>query len=116
MPFLKSRSWLVGTRAGLAWRCRGAEKVAELESASSSRAGGVYPSIAGAPEKSLMNQVTVTDFPVTDRVREAMAVSLRGVDELIPQDEWMQKLAHWEATRVPHRIKLGLDPTAPDIH
>ena len=45
-----------------------------------------------------------------------MAVSLRGCEELIPQDEWLQKLARAEATQVPLRIKLGLDPTAPDIH
>ena len=45
-----------------------------------------------------------------------MAVSLRGVEELIPQEDWMQKLARSEATGVPLRIKLGLDPTAPDIH
>ncbi len=45
-----------------------------------------------------------------------MAVSLRGCDELIPQDEWARKLARSEATGVPLRIKLGLDPTAPDIH
>ena len=46
----------------------------------------------------------------------ALAVSLRGCDELIPQDEWAKKLARSEATGVPLRIKLGLDPTAPDIH
>lgn len=64
-----------------------------------------------------MNQASVTkNFPVTDRVREAMAVSLRGCDELIPQEEWLQKLAKSEATGVPLRVKLGLDPTAPDIH
>jgi tyrosyl-tRNA synthetase len=62
-----------------------------------------------------MNQVTVT-YPVTDRTREAMAVSLRGADELIPQEDWRRKLAKSEATGVPLRIKLGLDPTAPDIH
>jgi len=43
-------------------------------------------------------------------------VSLRGCDELIPQDEWVKKLARSEATGKPLRIKLGLDPTAPDIH
>ncbi|WP_298925701.1 tyrosine--tRNA ligase [uncultured Ramlibacter sp.] len=64
-----------------------------------------------------MNQALVTNkYPVTDRVKEAMAVSLRGCEELIPQDEWLQKLARAEATQVPLRIKLGLDPTAPDIH
>ena len=63
-----------------------------------------------------MNQASVTKYPVTDRVRESMAVSLRGVEELIPQADWLEKLAKSEATGVPLRIKLGLDPTAPDIH
>jgi tyrosyl-tRNA synthetase len=64
-----------------------------------------------------MNQPPVTkNFPVTDRVREAMAVSLRGCEELLPRNEWEQKLAKSAATGVPLRIKLGLDPTAPDIH
>jgi tyrosyl-tRNA synthetase len=53
---------------------------------------------------------------VSDGVREAMAVSLRGCDELIPQEDWLRKLVKSEATGVPLRIKLGLDPTAPDIH
>lgn len=41
---------------------------------------------------------------------------MRGVEELLPQDEWVKKLARSEATGQPLRIKLGLDPTAPDIH
>jgi tyrosyl-tRNA synthetase len=63
-----------------------------------------------------MNQGPVTQYPVTDRTREALAISLRGADELIPQEDWLRKLAKSEATGVPLRIKLGLDPTAPDIH
>ncbi len=63
-----------------------------------------------------MNQASVSTYPVTDRVREALAVTLRGCDELIPEADWVQKLARAEATGVPLRIKLGLDPTAPDIH
>ncbi|WP_310383634.1 tyrosine--tRNA ligase [Roseateles sp.] len=55
-------------------------------------------------------------FPVTDRVREAFAVSKRASNELLPEADWLQKLAKSEATGVPLRIKLGLDPTAPDIH
>ena len=54
--------------------------------------------------------------PVTDRVREAMAVSLRGCEELLPQDDWLKKLARSEATGTPLRIKFGMDPTAPDLH
>ncbi len=63
-----------------------------------------------------MNQALVTKHPVTDQTREALAVTLRGCEELIPQEDWLQKLARSEATGVPLRIKLGLDPTAPDIH
>jgi tyrosyl-tRNA synthetase len=54
--------------------------------------------------------------PPTDAVQHALAVSLRGCDELLPQAEWLAKLVRSEATGKPLRIKLGLDPTAPDIH
>ncbi|MBL8315765.1 MAG: tyrosine--tRNA ligase [Rubrivivax sp.] len=54
--------------------------------------------------------------PTSDRVREALAVSLRGCEELLPQSEWVTKLTRSEASGKPLRIKLGLDPTAPDIH
>ena len=63
-----------------------------------------------------MNQELVTKYPVTERVRQALAVTIRGCDELIPPDEWIKKLARAEATGIPLRVKLGLDPTAPDIH
>jgi tyrosyl-tRNA synthetase len=63
-----------------------------------------------------MNQALLPSFPVTNRVQDALAVTLRGCDELIPQEDWLKKLARSEATGVPLRIKLGLDPTAPDIH
>jgi tyrosyl-tRNA synthetase len=56
------------------------------------------------------------EFPVTDRVQQAMATSLRGCEELLPQADWLKKLARADATGKPLRIKLGLDPTAPDIH
>ena len=58
----------------------------------------------------------VPTHPITDRVREAMAISLRGCEELLPEADWLAKLARSEATGQPLRIKLGLDPTAPDIH
>ena len=45
-----------------------------------------------------------------------MAVSKRGCDELLPEADWLAKLARSEATGVPLRIKFGLDPTAPDLH
>ncbi len=45
-----------------------------------------------------------------------MVISLRGADELLPQADWLAKLQRAEQTGRPLRIKLGLDPTAPDIH
>ncbi|HEY2978762.1 MAG TPA: tyrosine--tRNA ligase [Burkholderiaceae bacterium] len=56
------------------------------------------------------------DSQISDTVRGAMAVSLRGCSELLPQPDWLRKLARAEATGKPLRIKLGLDPTAPDLH
>ncbi len=63
-----------------------------------------------------MNQAAVTTYPVTDAVREALDITRRGCEELIPEADWLRKLARAQATGVPLRIKLGLDPTAPDIH
>jgi tyrosyl-tRNA synthetase len=63
-----------------------------------------------------MNQIPAPTFKISDRVREALAISKRGCEELIPEDDWLKKLARSEATDQPLRIKLGLDPTAPDIH
>ncbi|MCZ8094739.1 MAG: tyrosine--tRNA ligase [Acidovorax sp.] len=63
-----------------------------------------------------MNQSAVTTSPLSDGVRQALEISLRGVEELLPQDEWTKKLVRSESTGQPLRIKLGLDPTAPDIH
>ena len=69
-----------------------------------------------ADSKSSAAAAAAPAHPVTDRVREALAISLRGCDELLPENEWVRKLARSEATGQPLRIKLGLDPTAPDIH
>jgi len=45
-----------------------------------------------------------------------MEVTKRGCEELLVETDWLQKLARSEATSKLLRIKLGLDPTAPDIH
>ncbi|WP_165656491.1 tyrosine--tRNA ligase [Sutterella wadsworthensis] len=55
-------------------------------------------------------------LPVTDDIREAMALIARGTDTFLIQSEFEQKLARSKATGEPLRCKLGLDPTAPDIH
>ena len=38
-----------------------------------------------------MNQSVVTSFQVSDGVGRALEISLRGVDELLPKDEWAKK-------------------------
>lgn len=54
--------------------------------------------------------------PLTDKVKEALAITLRGTEELLVESEFAQKLTRSEQTGKPLRIKLGLDPTAPDLH
>ena len=45
-------------------------------------------------------------------VEEALELIRRGCDELIVEDELAKKLSQGR----PLRVKLGLDPTAPDLH
>ncbi|MGF1875372.1 tyrosine--tRNA ligase [Photobacterium frigidiphilum] len=45
-------------------------------------------------------------------IEQALAEIKRGIDELIPEEELIAKLKE----NRPLRIKLGADPTAPDIH
>lgn len=56
------------------------------------------------------------DSAISEQAREALRISLRGCDELLIEQEWLRKLARSERTGTPLRIKLGLDPTAPDLH
>jgi tyrosyl-tRNA synthetase len=63
-----------------------------------------------------MNQAPETQTSLSASIQHALSVSRRGCEELLPQDEWVKKLIRSEATGQPLRIKLGLDPTAPDIH
>jgi tyrosyl-tRNA synthetase len=55
-------------------------------------------------------------LPISDAVRNALTIIKRGVDELLIESEFAQKLAASEKSGKPLRIKLGLDPTAPDLH
>ena len=49
-------------------------------------------------------------------VKEQLDILLRGVAEIIPADELEQKLQKSYDTGIPLRVKLGVDPTAPDVH
>jgi tyrosyl-tRNA synthetase len=57
-----------------------------------------------------------SEAPLTAEVEADLRVAKRGCDELLVESEFVRKLARSRATGVPLRIKLGLDPTAPDIH
>ena len=59
---------------------------------------------------------TVKKYEVTPDIVEAMKTIKRGTDTLLIEEELEQKLARSKATGIPLRCKLGLDPTAPDIH
>jgi len=45
-------------------------------------------------------------------INETLAIIQRGTDEILPLDELKKKLEK----NKPLRIKLGMDPTAPDLH
>lgn len=53
---------------------------------------------------------------MSESVAQAMEVVSRGCEELLVAQEFAAKLARSEKTGTPLRIKLGLDPTAPDLH
>ena len=49
-------------------------------------------------------------------VNEQMDLIRQGVDQIIPEDELLQKLENASQTAVPLKIKLGCDPSRPDLH
>lgn len=49
-------------------------------------------------------------------LQEQIKLIKRGTVEIISEDELIQKIKKSEATGRPLKVKLGLDPTAPDIH
>ncbi|MBN8191255.1 tyrosine--tRNA ligase [Bacillus sp. NTK074B] len=49
-------------------------------------------------------------------VQRQLAQYRNGVHEIIPETELKQKLVRSISTGKPLKIKLGLDPTAPDVH
>ena len=57
-----------------------------------------------------------TELPVSASARRALDIAKRGCDELLVEQDFLRKLVRSEASGQPLRIKLGLDPTAPDLH
>ncbi|USG67197.1 tyrosine--tRNA ligase [Brevibacillus ruminantium] len=49
-------------------------------------------------------------------VERQLAIIRRGVMEIIPEEDLRRKLERFVVTGQPLKVKLGLDPSAPDIH
>lgn len=54
--------------------------------------------------------------PIEETVQQSLAIIKRGIDELLVEAELAAKLRRSLKENRPLRIKLGLDPTAPDLH
>ncbi len=64
-----------------------------------------------------MNPTENQPSPATlERIEAALSLLERGGAEIISRAELRQKLLKHQQNGAPLRIKLGLDPTAPDIH
>jgi tyrosyl-tRNA synthetase len=55
-------------------------------------------------------------MPAFKSVEEQYAYLRKGVAEIVPEEEFKAKLANSIKTGKPLRVKLGVDPSAPDIH
>jgi len=51
-----------------------------------------------------------------DEAKRQLDLLRRGAVQIYTEDELLAKLARSAATKRPLRVKLGMDPTAPDIH
>ena len=49
-------------------------------------------------------------------INEQMDLIRRGVEEIIPEDELVKKLERSKSKNIPLIIKLGCDPSRPDLH
>lgn len=50
------------------------------------------------------------------QVEEQLKIIKRGVEEIITEEELIQKLTYSYENNIPLRVKAGFDPTAPDLH
>lgn len=56
------------------------------------------------------------DPKIKSQAAEQLQILKRGVAEIIPEAEFLAKIEKSLSTGKPLRIKLGVDPSAPDIH
>ena len=50
------------------------------------------------------------------KIEEQMKIIKKGVEEIIPENELIQKLKKSEKTKTPLRVKYGIDPTNYEVH
>jgi hypothetical protein len=62
--------------------------------------------------KSLTNKRPISHLRAMDQIDRQLKIISRGCDELIVEAELRDKIR----TGRPLRVKLGMDPTAPDLH
>lgn len=72
--------------------------------------------MSGQEQASQASQVSQASPAIKQEVERQLAVIRRGVVEVVPEDELRAKLEKSVLNGKPLKIKLGLDPSAPDIH
>lgn len=58
----------------------------------------------------------LSDKEIEQEVERQWTLISRGTVDLLPEEEWKDKLKESIAENKPLRVKQGFDPTAPDIH
>ena len=76
----------------------------------------IYASYLGKNTMTHSASQETADYPLNDELQETLSLIKNGCDELLVESEFIRKLIDSETHKKPLRIKLGLDPTAPDIH
>lgn len=59
---------------------------------------------------------TPTTLQIPDIIREDWEIITRGVAEIIPEGDLLDKLVRARKTNQPLKVKVGFDPTAPHVH
>ena len=63
-----------------------------------------------------MEEKQVLDPILEQEIDRQIAVMKRGVTEVLPEEDLRKKIKHSIQSKKPLQVKLGLDPSAPDIH
>jgi len=53
---------------------------------------------------------------IPEELKKELEIITQGTEEIIPEEEFVSKLLKSHKTKTPLRVKLGIDPSSPDIH